>query len=179
MTAAEKERYFEEHATQISKVVLSFMHRGTTCPVRISYNDLYQSVCVALLEYLSQCETEEQAQLFPYYSALHAMTVEIMRLQPLTGLESTRKLHELLQAQPIIVDLEHANGLTKTWLADTITKNDFYSFYDNLDSSMRDLVCWRLSGATVSNVSQLANVNRQTVYNRMKKLREQYREQMS
>lgn len=179
MTATQTERYFEEHEAQINKVVVSFMQRGTTCPVRISYNDLYQSVCVALLEYLSQCETEEQAQVFPYYSALHAMTVEIMRLQPLTGLESTRKLRELLQAQPVIVDLEHANGLTKTWLADTITKNDFYSFYDNLDNSMRDLVCWRLSGATVTNVSQLANVNRQTVYKRIKKLREQYREQMS
>ena len=179
MTMEQQEEYFATHAALINKLVRSFMDKGKHCPVRISYDDLYQSVCVALLEHLTRCETEEQAQAFPFYDVLHAMTLEVMRSVPLTGQRQTRKMRELLQAQPVIVDLEHANGITKTWLADTITKNDFYLFYDRLDSKMQNLVLMRLSGASVCEVSHTEKVNRDTIYKRMKKLRKQYGEQMN
>lgn len=173
------ERYLAIHAGSINKSVLSFMDKGKYSPVRISYDDLYQSVCVALLEHLTMCSTEEQLQVFPYYTALHAMTQEVMRLQPLTGQRQTRKFKELIQAQPIVIDIDNVDGISKTWVADTITIHDFTMFYDRLDEQMQKLVSMRLAGESVNNVSHIENVNTRTVYKRMRKLRKQYTEQMN
>ena len=172
MTSAAE--YIEAHRQDIHGAVLSFMRRynGRECD-RIPYEDLYQAVCVALMEYLQR---GGEAHIFPYYDTLNAMTREVMTLQPLTGERRTRKIKDLLRAQPCFIPLLEVNELLPTWEADTITRLDFEQFVSEQDNGTRRIIRWRMEGKSVKQTAQAEGITTQAMYKRMHGIRERYRE---
>lgn len=164
--------YIEEHRQDIHGAVISFMRR---CKGRqratIPYEDLYQTVCVALIEYIRR---GGDAHIFPFFDALHAMTREVMTLQPLTGQRNTKKIKDLLTAQPRLVPLIEVNELLPTWEADTITLLDFEQFLSEQDKGTRAIIHWRMEGQTIQQIAQAEQITKQAMYKRMTGIRERY-----
>lgn len=174
-----------DNMKKIYRAVDNFMARcdSKNSAVQLSYDDCVQEVSIAFLEYIRRCETEEQLKKFPWYDAINALSVHVLRSQPFKVPLKTAKFSKTLHSIPPTVSYEvmvengiEPDGMSKHWVADKETELDFCTFMDSQDEMMQRIVSMRLYGLSQRKIGAQYGISDVTVMKKIKKLKEDYDE---
>ena len=172
----------EQNMPKIYRAVDNFMARYTGRGVRhASYDDCVQEVSIAFLKHIRGCETEEEINRFPWYSATQAMSRLVLRCQPLSVPERTSNFTHMIHSLPFTVsyDVLAANGIeidgmSKHWVPDKDIEMDFNAFMSLQDEVMQRIASMRLYGMTMREIAGQFGVCFQNIDKKLGKLRGEY-----
>ena len=130
-----EQEILEQNIMKLHRAVDNFISRKTSTAVCIPYEDLLQEACIAYLEYIRKCDTEEQLDIFPWYDVKNGMLRLVVMMQPLSIPVRTNGFQKMVSSMPDTVSYDvlastgmEIDGMSKYWVDDTDTKLDFISF---------------------------------------------------
>lgn len=186
LSPEQEDALIRENMAKIYRSVDNFMARGNgrNSPVQITYDECVQEVCIAFLEYIRKCDTEEKLKVFPWYDALHAMSKLVLQYQPINVRHKrTTGFRKVINSIPTTVSFDvlatngiDVDGMSKNWVPDTETKLDFESFLDGQDESVQRIASMMLYGMTRRNIADQFGVCQFAIDKKISKLRQNYDE---
>lgn len=171
----------EKNMPKIYRAVDNFMARYKNRHDPCSYDDLSQQVAEAFLLYIRRCKTEEELNKFPWFDALHAMSVHVLNSQPFGVPKSTKTFSQIIHNLPQTVSYEVAmtsgidvDGMSKHWVPDKETEIDFNDFMSEQDESVRRIASMRIYGMSHRQIAGQFGVCKTSITKKLDKLREDY-----
>lgn len=171
----------EQNMPKIYRSVDNFMARYKSNSAPCCYDDLFQQVAEAFLLYIRRCKTEDELNVFPWYDALHAMSVYVLGNQPFSVPKSTKTFSQIIHSIPQTVSYEVAmsngievDGMSKHWVPDAETQMDFDDFMSSQDESMRRIASMRMYGMTHRQIACQFGVCKTSITKKLDKLRDDY-----
>ena len=145
------------------------------------YDDMVQQVAEAFLLYIRRCETEEQLNKFPWYDAIHAMSVHVLNSQPFSVPKSTKTFSQIIHNMPMTVSYEVAvsngldvDGMSRFWVDDKETEIDFNSFMAEQAESVRRIASMRVYGMSHRKIAGQFGVCKNVITKKLDRLHEKY-----
>lgn len=182
-TPEQEQKLIEDNMPKIYRAVDNFMARCSTHVIRIPYEDFVQEVVLAFLQYVRSCTTEEQAEKFPWFSAMEAMRRLILAYQPFRCVKYSQKFSEVIHNMPKTISLDAINasscmdidGMAKHWVDDKDTQIDFDDFMDSQTENTRRVASMRVYGMTLKEIGDQCGVSKVAIYKKLNKLNEDYK----
>lgn len=174
----------EQNMPKIYRAIDNFMARrnGSSC-IQLSYDDCVQEVSIVFLLHIRRCETEDQINQFPWYDAIHALSMLVLKHQPVSCRKDTKGFLHVIHNMPATVPFEvmmsqglEVDGMSKHWVPDTDTKLDFDAFMSSQHESIQRIASMRLYGMTQRAIAAEYGVCQKSIFNKIAKLREDYNE---
>lgn len=183
LTPEQEQQIIEENMPKIYRSVDNFTARCRSKHVSIPYDEFVQDVSIAFLLYIRKCETMEQINRFPWFTAMSAMRKTVYDFQPMKCTHSDHRFREIIHSMPQTISIDclakaslDVNGMSKHWVDDKDTMMDFESFMDACDENTRRLIAMRYGGMTLKELANQYGVNKSTVMRRIRKLADEYHE---
>lgn len=180
-TPEQEQQIIEENMVKIYRAVDNFTARCTSDVARVPYDEFVQEVSLAFLLYIRKCETQEEIDRFPWYTAMDAMRNAVLMFQPMSCPKSSHRFREIIHGMPSTVSADtispsvfEVNGMAKHWVDDKDTLLDFERFMDSYDENTKRLVSMRYGGMTLKEVAAQYGVHKTTVLRRIRNLEDDY-----
>ena len=182
-TREQEQELVEKNMPKIYRAVDNFMARCTAQVVRIPYDDYVQEVSLAFLQYIRKCETMEQVNKFPWYSAMDAMRSLVLQYQPIRQPKSSVRFREIIHSIPVTVNVDTLripvgagpDGKEKDWQEITETSIDFDICMGSLPLNIRRIMAMRYHGMTLKQIGDQCGVTKIAIFNRLNKLGDMYK----
>lgn len=183
LTQDQERALLEKNTAKIYRAVDNFTARCTSPVARVPYEDFVQEVTIAFLRYIRKCETIEQAEVFPWFSAMGAMRDLVLLYQPLSCPKSGHRFREIIHAMPKTVSLDtisaspclEVDGLSRQWVEDKETQIDFELFMNDQPETVQRVASMRVYGMSVKEISKQYGVTRTAIYKKLTRLYRQYK----
>lgn len=181
----EKEQLLiEQNMQKIYRAVDNFTARHSSDIARVPYEDFVQEVCIAFLQYIRKCDTEEEIQKFPWYSAMGAMRDLVLIYQPVACPKSTHHFSEIVHNMPPTMSLDVLNastgieidGMSKHWVDDKETQIDFDSFMSTQNENMQRIASMRVYGMTMKEIGNQCGVKKSAIKRSIDRLFDKYKD---
>lgn len=183
LSPEQEQQIIEENMPKIYRAVDNFTARHSSDIARVPYDEFVQEVSLAFLLYIRKCETIEEINRFPWYTAMSAMRDAVMAFQPMSCPKSSHRFSEIIHGMPVTVSSDvlasaviEVNGMSKHWVDDKETMLDFELFMDTYDENTKRLASMRYGGMTLKEVADQYGVNKSTVLRRIRRLEKEYHE---
>lgn len=184
LTREREAELIEQNMPKIYRSIDNFMAKcSKKNAISLSYDDCVQEVTIAFLKYIRKCDSEEKLNVFPWYDALHAMSEQVLRSQPLSVPMSTSRFNEVIHSIPSTVSYEvmvsngmEIDGMSKHWVPDEETRIDFDSFMASQPENIQRIAAMRLHGMTYRKIASQCGVSKTLVEKKIKRLRGDYDE---
>lgn len=174
----------ERNMPKIYRAVDNFMARCSTNVTTITYDDCVQEVSIAFLKYIRKCETLEDTEKFPWFSATGAMRDLVLSSQPMSCPKSQHRFSEIIHSMPSTMSLDvigassgfDVDGMSKHWVDDKETQIDFDLFMCSQPENMRRIVSMRLYGMSEQKIAAQCGVSHVAIWKKLKKLSDAYKD---
>ena len=183
LTPEREQELIEQNTKKIYRAIDNFTMRSSNPRYKIDYDDLFQEVALAFIQYVRKCDTEEQINNFPWHDAKHAMCVEVMKAQPFSVPHgSTKEFSRILKQIPATIsldlyveDCEDNYRLSDTnWVDDKNFSIDWDNFMSSYDESTNRIASMRRCRMTYRQVGAQFGVSDKTIYKRINRLKDDY-----
>lgn len=171
----------EQNTVRIHRAVDNFISHKSHTAVSIPYDDLVQEACIAFLEYIRKCDSEEQLDTFPWYDVKNGMLRLVVQMQPLSVPIRTSGFQQIVNSMPDTISYDvlaetgmEIDGMSKHWVEDTDTKLDFIAFMDTQPENAKRVTSMRLYGMKNADIADQCGVDKTTISVRLKKLKTEY-----
>lgn len=183
LTPEREAELIEQNMPKIYRAVDNFMAKCKRNAVQIPYDDCVQEVALAFLNYIRRCDSEEKLKVFPWYSALHALSEFVLRSQPLTVPIRTSNFSQLIHMMPDTVSYEvmvsvglDVDGMSKHWVPDEETRIDFDTFMASQPENVQRMASMRMCGMTIRAIAGQCGVGKTKIADDLAQLRKDYDE---
>lgn len=180
-TPEQEQAIMEENLPKIYCAVDNFTARCSADVIRVPYEDFVQDVSVAFLLYIRKCETMDEVNRFPWFSAMSAMRSTVCRFQPMSCSQDPWSFDRIIHNMPATVSVDVAaaattdvNGLSKHWVDDKETMMDFDMFMSGYDENTQRLIAMKFGGMTLKELASQYGVDKSTILRRLRKLAEDF-----
>lgn len=177
-----EEQIMIDNMAKIYRAVDNFAARQRASCIILSYDDMVQSVAEAFLRYIRRCETENQLETFPWYDALHVLSVMVLEAQALSVPKSTKSFSQVIHNMPGTVSYDvmlskgvEVDGMSKHWVPDKDTEMDFNLFMESQDELMQRIASMRISGLTIRQIAAQCGVSKSLVQRRITDLYQKFK----
>lgn len=181
LSAEREAELMEQNMPKIYRAVDNFTARCSKHVVRVPYEDFVQEASIAFLEYIRSCESEDQLEHFPWFSATQAMTQLVLSYQPMSCPKRTGSFREFVSAMPYTVSYDvhmptiaGVDGMSKHWVDDKDTMMDFEMFLESLPDYADRVIGMRLYGLSSRKIAGQLGVTESAISQRLKRYASQY-----
>lgn len=172
----------QQNMPKIYRAIDNFMARcSKNSVVQVSYEDFVQEVSIVFLNYIRNCETEEQLRIFPWYDAMNAMSKYVLHSQPLSVPCRTADFNTIIHSLPSTVSYDvlatqgiEVDGMSRHWVPDKDTEMDFKAFMSDKAEIVQRIASMRLYGMKLNEIAGQFGVCHQNIDRRIKNLKKQY-----
>lgn len=183
-TPEQEQELLEKNWEKIYRAVDNFTVRCSSKVACIPYEDYVQEVAIAFIKYLRRCTKPEDANIFPWYSAMGAMRDLVLASQPMSCPKSSHRFSEIIHNMPVTVSLESLrassgldiDGMSKHWVDDKETQMDFDFFMGDQPENVRRIASMRVYGMTLKEIGDQCGVTKGAIRKKLNKLNDAYHE---
>lgn len=180
-TSEQEEAIIEENMPKIYRAIDNFTARCSKDVIRVPYEEYVQEVSLAFLLYIRKCETMDEVNRFPWFSAMNAMRSTVQLFQPMSCSRDPHSFSQIIHSMPSTVSTDlmasantDVNGLSKHWVDDKDTMMDFESFMSDYDEGTQRLISMRFGGMTLQELADQYGVEKSTILRRIRNIAEEY-----
>lgn len=181
LTSDQENDYIEKNMKKIYNAVDNYVYRCSSNVIGVPYEEMVQEACIALLKYLRRCETDEEAEKFPFYSVKSALRDLVFTYQPLSVPHSTHRFSEICSGMPPTVSFDtlpssviEVDGMSHHWVEDKDTEIDFDMFMADKSDADRRLIGMKFWGGTLRNVAEQFGTSKDSVKRSLDRLHAMY-----
>ena len=181
LTPEQEQSIIEENMPKIYRAIDNFTARCAKNVIQVPYEEFVQDVSIAFLLYIRKCETMEDVNHFPWFSAMDAMRSTVRTFQPMSCSTHTNHFSQIIHSMPATVSSEVAvsattevNGLAKHWVDDKDTMMDFEAFMHDYDENTQRLIAMRFGGMTLKELADQYGVDKSTILRRINNIADKY-----
>jgi len=183
LTPEQEQTIIEENLPKIYRAVDNFTARCSANVINIPYDEFVQEVSIAFLLYVRNCETMDEVNRFPWFSAMSAMRATVCAFQPMSCSTHNQHFSKVIHNMPATVSVDVAaaattevSGFSKHWVDDKDTMLDFESFMSDYDENTQRLIAMRFGGMTLKELAEQYGVDKSTILRRIRKIADEYHE---
>ena len=185
-TPEQEQEMIERNMPKIYRAVDNFTARCSMRVANIPYEDFVQEVSIMYLQYIRRCETIEDTQKFPWYSAMEAMRNLILVSQPFSCEKSTHRFSEIIHSMPSTISMDaisastgmEIDGMSKHWVDDKDTQMDFDGFMQTQPDYIKRIASMRIYGMTQEAIGRQCGVSHVAIHKKLNRLNEDYKKYM-
>jgi RNA polymerase sigma factor (sigma-70 family) len=185
-TPEQEQVLIEQNMPKIYRAVDNYAARHSSTMASVPYEDFVQEVALAFLQYIRKCETQEEVNRFPWFSAMDAMRNLVRVYQPMSCSSDPRSFSDVIHNMPVTMSLDdiqaktgiEIDGMSKHWVEDKETQIDFDDFMSGQTESVQRVASMRIYGMTLREIGNQYGVQKGTVCKWLDKLNNAYKEYM-
>lgn len=185
-TPEQEQVLIEQNMPKIYRAVDNYAARHSSTMASVPYEDFVQEVALAYLQYIRKCETQEEVNRFPWFSAMDAMRNLVRVYQPMSCSSDPRSFSDVIHNMPVTMSLDdiqaktgiEIDGMSKHWVEDKETQIDFDDFMSGQTESVQRVASMRIYGMTLREIGNQYGVQKGTVCKWLDKLNNAYKEYM-
>ena len=184
-TPEQEQELIEQNMAKIYRAVDNYAARHSSKIATVPYEDFVQEVAIAYLKYIRECETQEELNKFPWFSAMGAMRDLVLVYQPMrcSRDRSSGSFSQTIHSMPITMSLDEIqaktgldiDGMSKHWVEDKETQIDFDSFMSEQTEHTRRIASMRVYGMTLKEIGEQCGVTKSAINKRLHRLNESYK----
>ena len=181
-TPEQEQLLIEQNMPKIYRAVDNYSSRHSTKVASVPYDDFVQEVAMAFLVYIRRCDTMEEVNHFPWFSAMEAMRRLVWQFQPMSCPRHCNSFSEVIHNMPLTMSLDdiqaktglEIDGMSKHWVDDKETQMDFDSFMSDQPELFRRVASMRLYGMTMKEIGEQCGTSKGTVHKWIDKMSNAY-----
>ena len=185
-TPEQEQELLEQNMVKIYRAVDNYSARHSSHTTCVPYEDFVQEVAIAYLNYIRGCETMEEVNRFPWFSAMDAMRNLVRIYQPMRCSSDPKSFSEIIHNMPFTMSMDdiqakvaiEIDGMSKHWVEDKETQIDFDDFMSAQPESVRRIASMRVYGMTLKEIGEQCGVTKSAVSRRLNRLNDSYKSYM-